>query len=93
MASPENPEPTLEQEDDDEALAERLADLWVEWAQSPGPHRLRAMKAAGLLPEETPLSQQAAALGLSPAQTKRLASQALKKLRLRLSAELDSENQ
>lgn len=74
------------QDDDDDQLAERLADLWVEWARQPGVHRLRALQAAGLLPETPTLDQQAAPLGITTSQAKRLSARAFHKLRRALRA-------
>lgn len=50
--------------EDDDALAEWLADRLVEAAREPGPLRLRALQAAGLVPEDGDISQDQIARGL-----------------------------
>lgn len=72
--------------DDDEALAEWLADQLVELARTPGPVRLAAFQAAGLLREPGEISHReiGSALGIHGSRVSRTERVALEKLRHRI---------
>ena len=53
--------------DDDDALADALADAWVEQADSNPVIRREALRAAGLMPEPKTLAELARQCGLSEA--------------------------
>lgn len=73
-------------EDEDDVLAELLAEQWMEAARQPGVFRLRALQAAGLLPPDGQISQAqiAAALGITQQRVSQLADRACLRLRHRL---------
>jgi len=66
---------------EDEALAELIADLWVELARRPGVLRLAALQAASLIPEAGKISDRTLAthLGLSRHEVEKLGRRALLK--------------
>ncbi len=72
--------------DPDDALADMIADRIVERAmEAPGPVRLVALRMAGLIPEDCPLSQSTVAtfLGTTRWQVRRLEARGLSKLKTR----------
>jgi len=80
MPDPSSPADSLS----DDALAERLADLWIERAATDRRLRLQARRAAGLDPEPSALtvSQLADLHGTDRDTLNRIAARALRKLRL-----------
>ena len=75
-----------EADDDDDALAEALADQLVKLARRPGVLRLAALQMAGLIPPagEITQNQLASALGVSRSRVQQIAARANAKLKIRL---------
>jgi hypothetical protein len=69
--------------DPDDALAERLADAFLERARRPGIFRLHAFQAAGLIGKRPSRGEIGKALGISAAKVGELERMALLRLRLR----------
>lgn len=90
MPEPSSTSPHPDADAEDDALAERLADQWMEAARKPGIFRLHALQAAGLLPSPGRITQAelGRALGLSRSRVQQLEQRAILRTRHRLPTDL-----